>query len=51
MDRTYCRYGEERRSAYRVLLGKPEAKRPLENLYVDVRIILKFTFKKEGGKA
>jgi hypothetical protein len=38
--------GEERKSAYRVLLGKPQAKRPLKSLYGDVRIILKFTFKK-----
>jgi len=43
--------GEERRSGYRVLLEKPEAKRPLERLYVDVRIILKFIFKKKDGKA
>jgi hypothetical protein len=30
--------------------GKPEAKGSLESLYVDVRIILKFNFKKQDGK-
>ena len=42
--------GGERRSAYGVLLGKPETKRSLEGLYVDVRIILKFIFKKQDRK-
>jgi hypothetical protein len=31
----------ERRVAYRVLVGKPEGKRPLEDSGVDRRIILK----------
>jgi len=30
MSRACCRFGgEERRSVYRVLMGKPEGKRPL----------------------
>ena len=35
----------ERTAAYRVLLGKPEGKKPLEGLGVDGRIILKSIFK------
>jgi hypothetical protein len=31
----------DRRGAYRVLMGSPEGKKPLENLGVDGRIILK----------
>jgi hypothetical protein len=30
MSRTYSKYGGKRRSAYRILVGKPEGKRPLE---------------------
>jgi hypothetical protein len=29
------------RNAYKVLIGKPEGKRPLEDLKIDVRAILK----------
>ena len=36
---------EERRGTYRVSIGKPEGKRPLGNLYLDWRIILKWVFK------
>jgi len=34
----------DRRSAYRILVGKPEGKRPLEDPGVDGRIILKWIF-------
>jgi hypothetical protein len=36
----------ERRGAYKDLVGKPEGKRPLEDLDVDGRLILKLVFKK-----
>jgi hypothetical protein len=40
----------ERRGAYRVLVGKSESKRPLENTGLDGRIILRWILKKlEGG--
>jgi hypothetical protein len=32
----------EKRNAYRILVGKPEGKRPLEQLDVSGRIILKW---------
>jgi hypothetical protein len=32
---------ENRRGAYKVLVGRPEGKRPLGNLSVDGRIIIK----------
>jgi hypothetical protein len=50
MGRACSRYWAERRSAYRALLKKTEAKRSLESLYVDVRIILKCNFKKQDRK-
>ena len=36
----------ERRGVYRVLVGKPEGKRPLEDPGVDGRIILRWLFRK-----
>ena len=42
---------EERRGAYRVWVGRPDAKDHLEGLSINVRIILKWIFKKWDGKA
>jgi hypothetical protein len=39
----------ERRDAYRVLVGRREGKRPLEDQGVDGRIILKLILRKLGG--
>ena len=39
----------ERRGAYRVLVGKPEGRRPLGRPSVDGRIILKWILKKWDG--
>jgi len=36
----------ERRVVYRVLVGKPEGRRPLEDPGVDGRIILRWSFRK-----
>jgi len=40
---------EGRRETYRVLIEKPEGKRPLGRVSVDGRIILKWIFKKLFG--
>jgi hypothetical protein len=45
MDRTCSTYGE-RRGVYRVLVGKPEGRRPLEDQGVDGKIILKWNFER-----
>jgi hypothetical protein len=37
-------------SAYNILIGKPEGKRPLEDLSVGGKIILEWIFRKSGGK-
>jgi len=37
---------DERRYAYRFLVGKPEGKRPLEEPDVEGKIILKWIFRK-----
>jgi hypothetical protein len=37
-------------NAYRILIGKPERKRPLECLGVDQRILLEWILGKEDGK-
>jgi hypothetical protein len=34
---------------YKILVGKPEGKKLLESLHVDVRIILKSILRKSGG--
>jgi len=36
----------ERRGVYRVLMGKPEGRRPLEISGIDRRIILRWIFRK-----
>jgi hypothetical protein len=40
---------EEGRGVHKVLVGKPEGKRPLENQDVGGRIILKWIFRKWEG--
>lgn len=40
---------EERRDAYKILVKKREAKRPLGNLDIDERPILEWIFKKSDG--
>jgi hypothetical protein len=39
-----------RRGAYRVLMGRPDGKKPLEVVRVDVKIILKLMLKKWDGR-
>jgi hypothetical protein len=41
----------ERRGVYRVLVGRREAKNCLEDLEVEVKIVLKWNFKKWVEKA
>jgi hypothetical protein len=40
---------QEQTGAYRVLVGKPEGKRPLERPKTDERIILKWIIEKQDG--
>jgi hypothetical protein len=47
MGRACYVYGE-RRGAYRILVGKPEAKNHLEDLVMDGRIILKMGLQELG---
>jgi hypothetical protein len=44
-----CSACGEKRSVNRVLVGKPEDKRPLERPSVDGRIILRWIFRKWDG--
>jgi hypothetical protein len=39
----------ENRNAYRILVGKPEEKRPLEDLDVGGRIILRWVLERQDG--
>jgi hypothetical protein len=48
MGRVCSTYGKEE-GAYRVLVGKPERKRPLGRAGIDGRIILRLIFWKFGG--
>jgi hypothetical protein len=48
MGGAYGALGEER-GVHRVLVGKPEGKRPLGRPKVDGRIILRFIFRKLEG--
>ena len=45
IDRACSTYGE-RRGVNRILVGKPEEKRPLENPGVEERVILRWIFRK-----
>jgi hypothetical protein len=45
-----CSMHEIVRNAYTILVGKPEEKRPLEDLSVDRKIILKWILGKSGRK-
>jgi len=49
MGGTFSAYGG--RGVYRVVVGKLEGKNHLEDPYVDVRIILRWIFRKWGVRA
>jgi hypothetical protein len=38
------------KNAHRIMVGKPEEKRPLEDLDVNVNTILKWILRKSGGR-
>jgi hypothetical protein len=38
------------RNAYKVLIGNDESKRPLEDLGIDGRVILKWIFENSSGR-
>jgi hypothetical protein len=40
----------ERRGAHKVLAGRPDGKRQLENLVVDEMVIMKWIFKQRDGE-
>ena len=46
-----CRAYGERRGVYRLLVGKPEGKRALEDPGVDVKMMLRWIFRKLGYHA
>jgi len=48
MGETCSTYGVEE-AAYRVLVGEPEGKRPLDRPGIDGRIVLRLIFRNLGG--
>ena len=42
---------EEKINAYRVFVGKPEGKKPIDNFDADSKIILRRVLKKYAGRA
>jgi hypothetical protein len=40
----------ETRDAYRILMGRPDGRRPLSTPRIDAKVILKWIFKKWCGK-
>jgi hypothetical protein len=52
MGEAYSTYaGEEKRGVYKVLMGRPEGKRPLERPGADGRILFKLIFRKWDMRA
>jgi hypothetical protein len=47
MDRACSKHGEKR-NAYRILMGKPEGKRPLERLRCRLKDIIKMDLRWDG---
>jgi hypothetical protein len=45
-----CSTQSERRNAYKILVGKPDGKRPLGRLDVDGSFVLEWVFGKQSGK-